>query len=269
MLLWGQAGALHPSGDSIELLSPFFAASGFLFSFALSGNTRLALLTIFAIWLGQWSYAILKPTGPAGELVIYQKNKLAGNVQYDALVRDIIDSDADFVTLQELAPDSVLLAKLRSTYPHQHVCQFSDWSGIAVLSKHPIVGGTRRCSRFRSVAAVQTETMTGKVWVASVHLFWPWPYSQARNLERIEPMLAGLEGPVILGGDLNMHPHTRVSRRVATLVGGKELRPVFPTLFVKGIPLFVDHIIAPSGTVSRRPRLGSDHFGVLGKVGLE
>lgn len=267
-LIWGRLGAFHPSGDTVELGTPFFAALGILFSLSFFGHLRFIMLGIFLAWFAVWLFAIIKPTGPTGDLSLYQKNVWIRNQNPQPLAEDIIASGADFVTLQELPQNGSLVAALRSSYPHQLICPHPDSSGLAVLSKHAFVEGSQTCSKIRLFAAVQIATPHGPVWVASLHLFWPYPYSQAKSLGQVEHFLKSLDGPVIIGGDLNMHPATRVSRRIASLSGSQELRPVFPTLYQFSVPLFLDHIFAPSGKVERRPRLGSDHFGLVGRVSL-
>ncbi|KMW59723.1 AP endonuclease family 1 domain protein [Candidatus Rhodobacter oscarellae] len=172
------------------------------------------------------------------------------------------------VTFQELSDrNKAILELLAKTYPHVHICDFSRWSDLAVLSRHPMRTGSQQCSPRRGLAAAQVETDGGPIWVASIHLPWPYPYDQAARLRLIEPMLAKMDGPVVIGADLNMFPVTRPSRRIAQVSGTRELRPLRPTLFMRGrLPMFIDHVYAASGRVERRPLLGSDHYGLVGHV---
>lgn len=53
------------------------------------------------------------------------------------------------------------------------------------------------------------------------------------------------------------------------LAGGALLGPSRPTYRLRGVPLFLDHVIAPDGWVGElayRPMLGGDHMGVIAEV---
>lgn len=260
-------GALHPAGDTVATVAPVLALFGLAAAAMLWGRLGQGLACVFALWLAWQGWALLAPTGPAGGFAVYQKNLWYRNAQLNALAADIMASEADVVTLQEVSDrNASLLDRLARTYPHRHLCDNSRWSDIVILSRHPFVAGTARCSRTRALALVRVQAPQGPVWVASLHLSWPYPYDQAERLRQIEPLLASMQGPAVVGGDLNMFPATRVSRQVARLTGTRELRPLRPTLWLRGLPMLIDHVYARGGTVERRPLLGSDHFGLLGRV---
>jgi endonuclease/exonuclease/phosphatase (EEP) superfamily protein YafD len=172
--------------------------------------------------------------------------------------------------LQEVGQrNDVFLAMLSADYPHQHLCRFSGWSGIAVLSKTPFVG-VGRCSMHRGVAAAQIIKDGQAVWVASVHLPWPYPYDHARSAASATELLAQLDGPTVIGGDFNIFPWASTARQIRHVSGAVLAGPMRPTYNLFGVPLFLDHVAAPGGGhVTYRDRMGSDHLGVLAALHLK
>ncbi len=75
---------------------------------------------------------------------------------------------------------------------------------------------------------------------------------------------------MILGGDFNMQPGTRVERVVRDATRTTALRPAFTTYHIgpNRVPVSIDQVLARCGTVERRPKLGSDHHGLLAHVGF-
>lgn len=174
------------------------------------------------------------------------------------------------MTLQEVGTrNDVFLTALEGDYPFQHLCRFTGWSGVAVLSKIPFVD-VPRCSGKTGVAAVQIESEGLLVWVASVHLPWPYPYTQAESTKSAVALLEQLDGPVVIGGDFNIFLWASSAKQIRqesdTIIAG----PVRPTYNLYGAPLFLDHVYAPGGgSVRYRNLLGSDHLGVLARLSLE
>jgi endonuclease/exonuclease/phosphatase (EEP) superfamily protein YafD len=204
----------------------------------------------------------------AGDLRIYSKNMWFANRELEALASDIRASGADVVALQEVSrANRAMMAALRDIYPHQHACSFSGWSGIAVLSRDPIVQAV--CSDRRAVAAAQVQTGQGLVWVASVHLKWPFPYGNARSATAAADVLARLDGPVVMAGDFNIFPWAKSVQGMQQAAALQVAQPVRPTFDLRGVPLLLDHVHAPGGgTAQYRGLFGSDHLGVLADVSL-
>lgn len=266
-LVFSYLGAVHPAGDVAAIGAPVLGLFGLITALFLRGRLGRACSAIFLIWLGQHAWALFAPTGPAGAFVIYQKNLWAGNADLEPLVKDILASNADVITLQEVSSENAhLLDLLARHYPYQHRCHPNRLIGEAVLSRHPSLPGSQICGKPRGFAAMRVHTGSGPVWVGSLHLTRPFPHNQAERLRDLDPSLARMAGPVVIGADLNMFPATRVSRRVSQLAGARELRPLRPTLWLRSLPMVIDHVYASSGTVERRPLLGSDHYGLLGRV---
>jgi len=272
VLIGSFLGSWHPLGDSLAVIRIPVAVLGLPLLLRPKAWRKLLWVPCLSVFvLGVHALDRAADTGDTGPYKIYQKNILASNRQTATLAQDILESGADFVTLQEVSSiHKDLLSQLAATYPHQHVCAFSGWSGIAVLSRFPFTPNSQNCSKWRGFAAAQVVTLDGPVWVVGLHLFWPYPKEQAQQVDRIAPMLADLKGPIILGGDFNMQPGTRVQGVIKNATRTNALRPAFTTFHVgqPRVPVSIDQVLAQCGTVERRPKLGSDHHGLLARVGV-
>ena len=236
MLIASFGGDLHPIGDSLAV-----------FRVAILGAVLLLAVTVWRWRIAQGAIAIslvlLGSTLAQGmpdrleqsaDLVLYQKNLLYLTTDRAGFVDDVIGSGADFVTLQEVSPaNRYLLDELRDAYPYQLPVQ---------------------------------------VRVIGVHLPWPWPRRQAAFVETLLPDFQVFRGDVTLvGGDFNMVPAGRSIARVARATGTQRVGHIERTYQVLGYPIAIDHVLASAGatgTIEVRPRLGSDHFGVLARVAL-
>ncbi len=267
--VWGGfAGGVHPFGDSLSLLRLLaggFCAMlmlvmrGMVWRLALGGTCVVAMWTTMPLFLN----------GSPGEgLTLYSKNIWFGNQELPALAADITQSGADVVTLQEVSRrNDRLLGMLAPTYPHQHLCRFSGWGGVAVVSKYPISAET--CTQRRGLAAAQINKDGQDIWIGSIHLPWPFPYANDTAAKAVEDVVLSLEGPVVLAGDFNIFPWANSVGQLQRAARVQPLRPLRPTFSLQGVPLFLDHVHAPGGgQVTYRPGLGSDHLGVLAEVDL-
>lgn len=276
--------------DILALVRVPAAVALLILGLALPGWWRVAAVGMAAAVLIAWAV----PRFTAGEvgaadLVLYQKNVLRGNPGIEALAKDIRQSGADVVTLQEIGPKtSRLLELLEDTYPVQISCREKWRHSPAVISRLPGTG-EEFCDRELGIAALQLESGHGLVWVASVHLGYPWPAgAQASQTRRITEMLSDLKGPVLVAGDFNNVPWSGAVARIAAAAEGRPLGPWRPTRWPRilafleraiaekpgpmdnhepgWVPTTIDHVVAPGGRVERRPFLGSDHMGVLAQV---
>jgi endonuclease/exonuclease/phosphatase (EEP) superfamily protein YafD len=193
------------------------------------------------------------------------------NDDLPALEADIRTAAPQIVTLQEVSePNLALLQALKDAYPHQHVCPGGRVGGTAILTQLTPVEGTAFCAPGLAVMQVVAGPEgQDRFWLASVHLHWPWPYSQSEQVERLLPILDRLQGPAILAGDFNMVRWGSSVQRMADIL---ELRPAGPTFgsYIGLSDVFrlpIDHVFATrGGRVSPRGAFGSDHLGLLAKV---
>jgi endonuclease/exonuclease/phosphatase (EEP) superfamily protein YafD len=268
LLVAGYAAALHPVGDSLAVFRAQGAAALLATAaFALSvGLRRLAgISVVIVVVTGAPLIRAYAQTGTPGSLTLYQKNLLFQNDDLASLATDITRTRPDFITLQEVSTSNRrLLAALATDYQTLQFCTTTGVGGTAVLSRFPAVPGTATCA-FR-FAAVQVETDAGAVWAISIHLYWPWPYRQAPQVDELVPRIAALAGPKIIAGDFNMVPWSRNMRRIAVAGEVQFAQPIrgsYPA-FGPALTLPIDHVLTPMGGVtSLRPLLGSDHHGLL------
>ncbi len=264
-------GALHPLGDSLAVfrhwLAILIALSGVLL---LKGCLRLAIgggLVAFlaaAPVLAGW----FAPKEGGGKYGFYQKNLLYDGTNRPGILRDILDSGADFVTLEEISDANMEIVRgLGETYPSLVICQATPWERVAALSRYPVIAGSPTCLGNQGAAAMQVRSPDGPVWLVALHLHWPWPRPQSRQVARLAPALQALDGPVLLGGDFNMVPWSQTMREIQKATGSRRAGAVLFTFRHPRYPLWlpIDHILVPGGRgwLETRPFLGSDHRGLL------
>ncbi|GAB5446592.1 endonuclease/exonuclease/phosphatase family protein [Gymnodinialimonas sp.] len=275
-LLASYLGALHPLGDSLAVFRIWIA--GLLLPFALlmvlqsprgvgllvSASAAAALATTMPL-----SFGAVQASGFIQPQTIYQKNLLFALPDAEAILADIAEIGPDHITLQELNENNraQVLHALPQDYA-RHYCPFASVGGVAVLSRFDVVEGSAFCIEGRGMAGFQVITPQGPLWVISVHLHWPYPFDQRPQVEELTPLIAGLDGPVLIGGDFNMVPGTWVMRAFERASGSRVARPISGTirLFDGWFAPPIDHVLLPGqgGLHSVRPRLGSDHMGVVG-----
>lgn len=275
-VLGGYLGMLHPLGNSLAV-------------FRLQGAGVLAVLSAFAwgagaLRLGRvgmlvaflagapvvWSYGTFAGPEAGQGLRVYQKNMLFRNDDLAGLAQDIRNASPDAVMLQEVSPANLaLMADLKADFPHQLRCDFAGVGGISLVTRLQPLDGQEICAP--GLAAMQVQGPQGPLWLVSVHLSWPWPYGQSAQVQKLIPVLEGLEGPVVMAGDFNM---AQWSWAISAMAAAARVVPAGPvqgtyTGFAPWITLPIDHVLAPAGgKVETRPGLGSDHLGLLAEVGL-
>lgn len=265
-------GRLHPAGDSFSVIRYPLVVMMLLLAVLIGrwAPARLLALVAIALLIGRGAMMRDWDEVTAPDMILYQKNLLFREADRSAFIADVRESSADFVTLQELsAVNRPILDALQDIYPHQVVCSGTAVGGVAVLSRWPIL--LEECSAPAGVALIEAETPSGPVRVVSLHLHWPWPKQQMPMLERVLPMLEG-RAPMLslVGGDFNMQPWGQSLDLVEDALGVRRVGHVERSFEVEGLyPVTIDHIMAgpaAQGSVEVRPRLGSDHFGVLGRI---
>ena len=103
----------------------------------------------------------------------------------------------------------------------------------------------------------------------NVHLQQPWPDAQWRHLGLSLTLIDDLTGPVIAAGDFNTVPWSAAAQKIGEFTNTQPIAPAIPTFWVQGLwGLPLDQIWAAGGAVQRRPKFGSDHFGLVADVWL-
>lgn len=270
-LFGGFLGAVHPIGDSLSAFR-FWLCGAVVALILISQRSRLRRLamvgTVPVVLLLAVAYVPVR-AGPndAQTLKVYQKNMLWNGQGREALFRDIIDSGADIVTLQEVNPrNHAALAALSSHFPHQQYCPHKFVGGTMVLSKFPV---RARLDCRRGLSAMQVQAPGGAVWVVAVHLSWPYPYDQVGHAADMLAALRGIDGAMIMAGDFNMAPWGSAVRQLFRGLGLNRVGPVRGSYDLFGfLPLPLDHVhtTGQGHVVSVRPFLGADHRGLLAEV---
>lgn len=264
-LLLGFGGALHPAFDSLAI-----GRIGFGLTVAVLAPVVLGMRGWIAAVLLLTSLLPLVPLdrGEDGPILIYSKNIYFRNADAAPIVADILAVGPDIVVLQEVsARQTAVLASLVQAYPHQYVCRTARWNGIVIASRFEIVTGSAACAAQRSAARVQVMGPDGPFWVVGVHNEWPWPKRQQAMVSAALPMLEDMTGDVIVAGDFNTVPWSAVSQSIGQATGTALIGPRRPTFWLGWVPLPLDQVWGScGGRVERRPKLTSDHYGVLARV---
>ncbi len=266
-LMAGFAGALHPIGDSLSVFRPqvlvlLATASGLLWGLRM--GVWAALGAVFVLVAGLPLLVDPKQRPAGASVTLYQKNMLVSNPDLGPLEADIRAMAPDVLTLQEVSvKNRPILNALSDLLPYQQFCHFGGVGEVAVASRFPVVE-PGICAK--GLAALHVDGPGGPMWLVSVHLRWPWPYQQAKDLAEILPQIAALDGPVLIAGDFNMvrwsHALAEVRRAARVLAAGRILGS-FPQ-FAPLATLPIDQVMSPGGgQVEMRPLLGSDHYGLF------
>nr|WP_306265640.1 endonuclease/exonuclease/phosphatase family protein [Pararhizobium sp. IMCC3301] len=265
----GFSGPIHRSIDTISMGLPVFGLVCIIGIFAAKQVWLRLFFATTAIAACLTVASFFLPQNPGGDLRLYSKNLWYANSQLPALVADIEAAQVEVVMLQEVSDrNKVVLELLQKSFPFQHLCRFSGWSGIALASRYPF-DGEPECSNWRAVAVAPIRLEGRRVWLVSAHIPWPWPYDSINNETEAERVLAGLEGMVVIGGDFNIMPWTGRVRRIASITNTKIAGPVRPTLKFRNLPLPIDFAMGPKGgSLEVRPLLGSDHAGIVANLKL-
>lgn len=276
-LAGGYLGAWHPAGDSLAVARPYMSAVLVVLAvLLLAYRLRLAaVVTVAAALVATapilWSMGSAAAMPPAS-LSLYQKNMLFRMPSPARLGEDILTHQPDFVTLQEVSGVNLaVFDTLGDAYPARQFCPFETIGGVAVASRWPLVPGKGFCAEHYGLAAMQVSTPQGKVWAVSIHLHWPWPNSQASQAARLLPLLQGLDGPMVIGGDFNMVPWSHLMGQFEQATNTRRIgRPHVSLIKFGGwLRVPIDHVlVSGQGDTQRLPLLGSDHFGILARFDL-
>lgn len=268
-VLAGFLGRLHPFFDSVSVFRLHLAlALAGLFVCAVvlrAGTARFrALVGLFIAIVGLVPTLIPAASISQAKLTGYSQNLLYKNQTPQAVIDAILEQDVDYVLLQEVSEDTKVIATaLAQKYPTQVMCDFSGVGGVAILTRLPAFGAPG-CARGQGIAWLEVQTDDGIITLASIHLPWPWPHKQARQVEVISELLAKLSGRIILAGDFNMVPWAHNVARIAEAsrtapVSGLRLT-FHRSPFWPGLP--IDHVLVHeslTATVTKLEKYGSDH----------
>ncbi len=214
-------------------------------------------------------------------MTLITHNLRVGNWRYRDVHAWLAGRPADVVVLQEVSSGmAALVDGLGAAYPHRRIVA-ADGSpvaggepmgaGLALLSRHPILrhdlvaadrGGRPALVARLSVAGADDP------WIVALHPRAPVDpdglAARDGHLAAVAAAIAGLAGPVIVAGDLNVTPYAPAFRRFLRETGTKTfaaLPATFPaTLGPFG--LAIDHVLVSGirlADLRTLPAIGSDH----------
>lgn len=278
-LFFGLLQTLHPAMDSFSHFRVHFAAvlvlcALFLLLLARGWRRWVMLLPALAAGFWVWVQASAGPPADArrSDLRVVQFNMNYGNPVAGRVAARLSALDADVVAVQEVTRAHEAALRGISHYPHQAHCAFRAYvGGVSILSKHPLSEVV--CRNGEGLVTARVAAPGGAVTVASLHTYWPWPYSQHAQISEWRPALQALAGPVIVMGDFNAAPWSHATRRIEAASRTRVVPGLRMTIEVMGVPIPIDHVLLSRELCGLAARvdgpLGSDHFPVVVEIGRE
>jgi endonuclease/exonuclease/phosphatase (EEP) superfamily protein YafD len=234
------------------------------------------------LWLGGERAATGRP------LRVVSVNVLARNETAERVLAFVRAADADLAILVDAQGERWhdVLENLGQIYPHRAPAKWQDGAPVILFSRHPIDRQEliEPVDGYRPYLLAEIGVGDGiPTLVAAVHPTSPKPDepgdSQVRNvqLDHIAKSLQGVDGPVIVAGDLNttpFSPHFRDLMAAADLRHAAAGHGYVGTWPVRWWPLRIpiDHLLI-KGPVSvhafgRGSEVGSDHFPIVADLRL-
>jgi endonuclease/exonuclease/phosphatase (EEP) superfamily protein YafD len=294
--MMAQGGRFSLTLDIAAHFAPAWLAGGLatlLLGLALARDgmrAAIALLSLIAVLgAGQLTAAeLLRPASARADadaprrIKLIQFNAWHRNQNLDGAARWIAAQKPDVVVVEESSP--ALLAAMQRHGRWQVSCRKCS---VMVFSPHPMTKlklDRPRGMRAPALSAVSLAAPGGGTYaVVGVHFTWPtevgWHQEQAKGLLRVlgrQP-----RERTIVAGDFNSAPWS-ASRRAQDKALGLERRtralfswPAYTPESRRDVPLPflpIDHIYAGRAwrtvSVTRGPRLGSDHYPVVAVLAL-
>lgn len=285
--LAGFLQVLHPLFDSISHFRLHLTIVLMLGSLGLLPfrHWRLAAISVATGLVGLaglWPALVLPPFESEASVsrgfVLLQFNTLYDNAAPELIIAQVQNLRPDVITLQEVSSaTSKILELLTKDYPYRILCPFNSIKGVAVLSKSPSL--SQGCVKGEGLAWLEIQAHGRKVTVASLHLRWPFPYGQARQVSRLLPTLAAVTRPVFLAGDFNAAPWSHAVARIATatdtqVADGLRLSFEITPLGMGPWPILpIDQVLMPRDVTAYSVRTGnyagSDHLPVIAELGFD
>lgn len=281
LVILGFTGHFFAAGDSIALLRPqvglLLLLFGLILLVARAWGYALASLVFALVAVGSVAAGLVPAPKECedGCLTLYQKNLMSQAWPRYGLADDILLSNADIVTLQEVSRhNQKYMSNVFAHYPNSAMCEFRPEQNVAILTTLPVVEGSEFCVPGDGLVGAQLITPKGDaVWIVSVHLRWPYPYSQFEQSKRIAERIEELQGPVVIAGDFNMASWGASVRRIGLAAGNHVFGSVLNTHNLGSwmMPMPIDNLLLPKGTTGTtelRPFMGSDHLGIVARISL-
>jgi endonuclease/exonuclease/phosphatase (EEP) superfamily protein YafD len=287
----GRLGQIWPAFDVFSQFTPqfWFATAAFALAVFVPRHKATIALTltmlaclVYGLWALQSGGDVAK--GPfelnPGERAVRVAhfNLLQDNTSLAEIEAEILRLDADVLTLVEFTTNKLpLLGRLRSTYPYQFDCNGVSHCHLALLSKYPLTTPDAKAAWAGPpyISANLGGPLTG-LTVYGVHTTrFPHSRAQLNQVTALVKHLESVAGKIVMMGDFNATPFSRVTRTVEQGLGVKRLTelPTWPSYFE--IPqLAIDHVFASNGIRVLAPQQigrpsGSDHYPIVMTLGVD
>lgn len=288
-LSFGYLGRLHPALDSFSHFRVHLAVL-LLILVPVLLLVRLRIEALFAVLLGGltlgttlWEGAGATPAHASGAVAgpvykVLHLNVYYRNERQDAVLSLIGEVRPDVVMLNEVSArwhEKIRL--LEGAYPYTLICpKPDDLGGTAILSRRPFATGFHpQCGARGDVAHLRYDFGGQAVDMIAVHLGWPWPFHQQKQMPRVLPLMREVGPTAILAGDLNSAPWSYSARSLADAAGARILRGlgstylhrIAPDWLRRTIGLPIDHVMVKGAVVPVKLQTieggNSDHLPVL------
>lgn len=298
-LVAGFFGAWHPAFDSLAhfrghlaIATAISALPALLLGYWKEAATSIVLgAATFATvsnnaalpGLGQVNAAFAPAVEVGAVYRLLQLNLRFDNGTPEKVLSLIGRTQPDVVTLNEVSvPWTEQLARISAAYPYRIVCDAVSTVGtVAILSRRPFATGETGACRDTGDLATARIDLGGRVLtVAALHLKWPWPSGQSKQIDRLTAPLSELGATALLAGDLNATPWSHAVARIAEAGRLSHVSGSTPTWLYRKLPkswrqwigLPIDHVFSKGAVSVHSVRMlndvGSDHAPVLVEFSL-
>lgn len=289
-LFAGRLGHLWPAFDVFSQFGAQFVFVVFAFAIAtfmprFKAMIGVILATCMVIAYGAWPHLVSHPLakGPyplaQGEHAFRfaHFNTREINRNNDAMVTEIERLAPDVMSLIEFDPRKLpMLQKLRQDYPYQYVCHGVADCNLAIISKFPILAIAAK-TRWEGppLISVRLGGALNGLTVYAVHTTrFPHSRAQLAQINALARRLEGEVGPVVVMGDFNATPFSRITTTLEAASGLNRLTqlPTWPSRL--GLPqLAIDHVFASDGIRVLADQqigdnAGSDHYPIVVTLGI-
>lgn len=281
--------AVHPAFDSIANFRFHLAALtiGIAFLWLIGRHVQIAMaLLMFGVFAVTSTLSGLpkfsKKThmqGDSSTLKIYsllQFNVNFDNANQGNVLEMILDEDPDiFVGLEFSSNWSDVIFRLKETYANVYHCP--EWATIGggyIFSKFPFTDKETYCHEYAALGVQEVMIGNTPVSIGVVHLRWPWPASQPKQLKALKPYLKTLGDNALIAGDFNAATWTNAvydfakngALNIVENIGPSWLEKRLPIALAKWIGLPIDNamykgVIEIVDAKTLEP-VGSDHLPV-------
>lgn len=226
-----------------------------------------------------------------------QFNLLFNNKKIDKVISYLQESSADVITLEEVtkAHQEALssmryedyslefnskfpyVARKQGAYPYQIYCPFQSVGSVAILSKHPFNEEQSVCLKYQGLLWQQILLDKKPINIVAIHTYWPYPYTQPEQIEKIKPIFKHIKGSTLIAGDFNAvawshtlkeiekASHTKVVEGLRWTIELKKQLPLIPHF-----KLPIDHLLLSKEfqvkSIFVDKELGSDHRPVVSEI---